>query len=367
MNMLPENDELKIGCLSRLFDNTTTSYKYLFFRAILHSLHETKFEEEEFELNEIVIKMLIEASYPYIHYRLSFGKMDQIAETIKKCCVGNYDNFEEKIRSSENKKIIKDLLNYVPYRLISVFFKNQLKNIPDHKKNQKIKEFASEQFDKIKPIYKIINDEKIILHKKWIEYFRENYKIVKAWADWEWMQYLQQKNPNVPAISQKLYPPPERLNLKKQTEYWKQIIVNWDKFNKKGKLKCIYSSDILDKDYKFSLDHFLPWSFVGHNQLWNLIPVKPEANTSKSDSLPSDIYLDGFIDVQYIGLSFSKEILGIARWEKEVECFVFDLHINSYNDLLDKEKLREKYENTLRPLFQIAENMGFEKDWRYKN
>jgi hypothetical protein len=46
----------------------------------------------------------------------------------------------------------------------------------------------------------------------------------------------------------------------------------------------------------------LPWSFVAHDQLWNLTPTSPEVNSSKSDNLPANTYFDRFVDLQHQGL-----------------------------------------------------------------
>ncbi|MFO7585650.1 MAG: HNH endonuclease domain-containing protein [Anaerolineales bacterium] len=36
----------------------------------------------------------------------------------------------------------------------------------------------------------------------------------------------------------------------------------------------------------YSLDHFLPWRYVAHDLLWNILPASKSVNSSKSDSLP---------------------------------------------------------------------------------
>ena len=40
---LPYSDELNIGYLSRLFDNTTNCYKFFWFQAIIRKLEKYKF------------------------------------------------------------------------------------------------------------------------------------------------------------------------------------------------------------------------------------------------------------------------------------------------------------------------------------
>ena len=58
-----------------------------------------------------------------------------------------------------------------------------------------------------------------------------------------------------------------------------------------------------------SLDHFIPWSFVLHDRMWNLVPVSKSINSSKSDLLPPlEKYLDSFIDLQFTAYTTALEI-----------------------------------------------------------
>ena len=78
-------------------------------------------------------------------------------------------------------------------------------------------------------------------------------------------------------------------------------------------------------DRSYELDHFLPWKFVAHNQLWNLIPVDPQANSSKSDYLPSEIYIDRLAETQRAALSIARDSFSHNKWKKEVEPYITDL------------------------------------------
>ena len=39
-------------------------------------------------------------------------------------------------------------------------------------------------------------------------------------------------------------------------------------------------------DQKISVDHFVPWQYVAHDELWNLHPTTKSINSSKSNNLP---------------------------------------------------------------------------------
>lgn len=365
MVSLPLSDGLNISSLSRLFDNTTNSYKYLFFRALLNHLYCAKFDESIISLDTLIDEMLCDAWYPYIYYRLSFGSQDQIAIIIDRCDAHAIKHDQLRNCFRNNRAITADLQRYVPYRLITVFFENELRGISDTQKNRKIFGLAETSFNTVKPLYKLIEqDSKIAieLHSDWMKYLYENFPIIKSWANWGWLQYLQKKNPHVPALSQKLSPPPDRAVLTQQTNYWKKVI---DSRKQSGQppLRCIYTDHEITPNYKFALDHFLPWSFVGHDQLWNLIPANPRVNSSKSNNLPHENYLSKLINFQYEGLITSRDALTENKWHRDTECFVSDLKLSS-DQLTMQEYLESAYKITVLPLIQLARNMGFSAGWR---
>ena len=61
----------------------------------------------------------------------------------------------------------------------------------------------------------------------------------------------------------------------------------------------IYGNEILtEKD--ISIDHFVPWSYVAHDELWNLCPTAKEVNSSKNNSLPNwDKYFKELANFEY--------------------------------------------------------------------
>lgn len=108
------------------------------------------------------------------------------------------------------------------------------------------------------------------------------------------------------------------------------------------------------------------WAFVAHDQLWNLVPTLAVVNSAKSDRLPSNVYFEPFVNLQHRGLFISHQILGERRWEKQVESFIADLKLGDKRDLLDLEKLRRAYQQTVLPLLELAKGLGFFSDWQYR-
>ncbi len=46
----------------------------------------------------------------------------------------------------------------------------------------------------------------------------------------------------------------------------------------------IYSGQILTEN-DISIDHFVPWSYVAHDEMWNLNPTTKSINSSKRNNL----------------------------------------------------------------------------------
>lgn len=340
MYKLPNQENINIEALSDLFKNTHTSYKYLFFQAILSFLNETNFKKTNYSFALLESKMLEIAEHPIRLYRLDFGKDDRIARKL-------YNQYEQ-----------IDLMDYVPYRLVIPFFDKQVtKGLVSPTANKKIADLSIQK-TQYKPIYQIIK-KSIIINPEWAAYLKDNFTIIEGWAFWHWAQYLQTKNPNALSLINKLQKPSERLSLNKQTQYWRTIL-------NKQSFKCIFSGNEITPN-NLSLDHFLPWSFIGHDQLWNLIPMRQNDNASKSDNIPSmEKYLDCFINMQRIGLEIAYNEMGKDQWQNTIGDFSTDFKME-FSDLRkpDNEIFTDKYKEIIMPLSILAKNSGFDCDWVY--
>jgi CRISPR/Cas system Type II protein with McrA/HNH and RuvC-like nuclease domain len=60
---------------------------------------------------------------------------------------------------------------------------------------------------------------------------------------------------------------------------------------------CFYCGKALTgKKRETHVDHFIPWSFVQSDHIWNLVLSCNKCNSSKSDKLPERGYLDGIVE-----------------------------------------------------------------------
>lgn len=365
---LPYSSELDVAALSRIFANATNSYKFVFFLSYLDILKRRDFTANEpISFQELIVEMLANSWYPHIYFKLSFGLQDQIISKldslkleISEPILKFRDTDKRLLRQTISKQTLDDsLMRYVPYRLLRPFFEEDLRGVPDYKVNSSVAQLAAKHFTVRRPLYCFGNKrDSLIPHQVWVEYFKIHYAIIKGWTAWNWLEYMQKCNQGVPAVSSKLFPPQERDSLKTQTEYWKLVLKHSD-------VRCIYTDERLSTD-RLSLDHYLPWSFVAHDQLWNLIPTLPEVNSSKSDQLPATRYFDRFVSLQHHGLTVTNKNAGEQEWDKYIESYISDLKFSDKLDLLDRDKLRRAYESTLLPMLELARNLGFSANWRFR-
>lgn len=128
-------------------------------------------------------------------------------------------------------------------------------------------------------------------------------------------------------------------------------------------LRCIYTNQRINAK-RFSLDHYLPWSFLAHDQLWNLIPTSPEVNSAKSNNIPSKKYFESFVFMQHQGLTVSHNKLPPQKWQNQVESYLSDLG-NTQENLLNLACLSESYKRTIMPLTSLAAAQGFRIEWSF--
>lgn len=360
-NVLPGSHRVPVNALARLFENTTTSYKYVFFLGLLEALKENSFSTVDLSVRHLAEAMVARAWYPVTMFHLSLGHQDQIAALIQ----AMPDLGESPLPRSRLRRAISQILDdhhrivrYVPYRLLAPFFAEQLRGLPDHSKHELIRTLAHSEFQAKKPLFRFKDDETFEVHPAWMEYLSHNLPIVAGWAELHWISYLEDRNPTVPALSQKAGPPKQRKPLTSQVRHWKAILASLG-----NGARCVYSHRPLEKDL-FHLDHFLPWTFVCHDALWNLLPVMPEANASKGNQLPDPSYLPSVSDLHFRALSCARSQMEHQVWQRIASSYVSDLRIPE-DDLLDPQKFAKAYSQAIRPQLEIARSLGFVSGWRW--
>ncbi|EPY2294216.1 HNH endonuclease domain-containing protein [Clostridium sporogenes] len=363
--MVPKSNKVDSRTFSRLLDDdkVVASYKMYWLFGVLE---EVTLGSVEIEFNRIVARMIVTAWYPIMQYKLSFGVFDNLQKPINyvalkygfasNCNESELLKFLCESEDKELKKMMGDLTCMVPYRLLSPFFKDKLKGQNKSSKNKIIQELSVESDT---CFYKIIKEGKnrILINEDWVQYLNENYRVIKSWIYYKLVCFLQKRNPNIPAIAFKLEAPKNR-DLASATKIWKEII------EFKGPKDIYTGKDFTKENYEIygglSIDHFIPWSFVLHDEMWNLVPTFKNINSSKSDKLLNyNRYIDDFCDMQYMAVTHILE----KRKQKDLESYIDVLKIENFQEYLKykpKEEFTKKLKQCISPLYQIAENQGFE-------
>ncbi len=350
---LPLDKHIDTRILAQIYNNTVATYKFYWFVALLDIV--VKEQRRQISFWEIIVGMIAEAWYPIHYFRLSFGKSDSLYDQIialqKELNIpidANKNDIRKQIINNLDNQRVKNLLRVftlnVPYRFLSPWISyttdNEVVNLSQSFSNN--------------CVYAITGGETIEINPKWEQYLNDNYLILRDFSFWNLTVFLQKRNPNVPDLPSKLVKPIQRDSLTKQRHFWNTYI------ELNGSMKCIYTGKALYKK-EYDLDHFVPWSFVSHNLLWNLLPSDSSINSSKSNNLPQlDKYLRPF------ALMHQKAIQAI--YPKNPNNKLLEDYLTLHNSLSELVQFSENdfvniFQKTFSPLVQIAENMGF-KYWQ---
>ena len=354
MNTLPPSRTLPIEPLTRIFKNTSATYKFYWFVGILDLY--VKRDMTRMKIWDIMVEMTVNAWYPVSYFRLSFGKSDSLRDAIislqevhKLPMNINPNELRKWLHSHKNDTQVRQTLGFLP-KNVPYWFMRPWIDIADTKEIIR----RSQSFEN-NCLYKLTKDDDTIwveLNPCWLPYLKENYVILKDYACWNLSSFLQVRNPNVPNIINKLVKAENRQALTRQRNYWDFVLEHSD-----GQ-KCIYTDKLITVG-NYDLDHFIPWSFVSHNLLWNLIPADGSVNSSKSDRLPDiDRYLLKLATSQQkaVRICLSENYRGQEILEDYISLGCTPQELIQ----MDSTTLRNCFARTFNPLSQIAQNMGFE-------
>ncbi|HSH03337.1 MAG TPA: HNH endonuclease domain-containing protein [Anaerolineae bacterium] len=365
MNILPNAPNLPIEHLAGAFRNTTNSYKYYWFLAILN--HIKAGGDATISIDALLADMVTSVWYPVNYFHLSFGSQDKLGRAVLTVKVAEDIDANDKPQAvqlavsaylnqngAEAKKV-RQLTRYVPTRFLRPWFQTETKGMKDHKVDNYIAEAASDYFTaRTTPMYCFVEPNSIKLNPHWLAYLRQHLNILQGFCWWHLLNYLQKRNPNVPNIASKLFPPETR-DLRNAHRFWQEVI------QKRGAVACIYSSETMTTLTGNSIEHFLPWSFVAHDLNWNLVPTPKPVNSAKRDRLPEmSRYFEPFADLQY-------EAVQVVTKAKLLEDYVLMAAVGSVAELkaMPRADFTDKLHDTIAPQIVIARNMGFTSNWVY--
>lgn len=346
---LPKSNGLPVNLLAACFNNTSATYKYYWILSILQAVEEGNLKVSK---RDLYSRMISNAWFTVNYFHVSFGKQDLIQQAIQ--AINEIEKIPidekqqlvfQKLSTSSNTKTEKQLWHFnrnVPHWFLSPWFP-KTKNETGAQQEKRI--YSQSKSFSEKCLY-ALNDDSIAINPEWKNYLTDNSRVLKDFCYWNLALFLQAKNPNVPDIPNKLIKPAQRSGLTKQrTQFWDLVV------QELGSVKCIYTGEKLTVG-NYAVEHFIPYNFVSHDLIWNLIPADKSFNSSKSDKLPPlEKYFNSFFALQKTAIEIVKG--------KNPNSKLLEDYLTIFPDL-DKNFTKEKFRERIQPLITIASNNGFE-------
>ena len=186
---------------------------------------------------------------------------------------------------------------------------------------------------------------------------QDNTVSIIGWIQYEKVKWLQNNNPEVPGLVYKLAPMDEKMRkLNHVRKLWEGIL-------ELTEVRDVFTGEVVTPK-KYDVDHFIPWSFVMNDELWNLMPMDSSLNSSKSNKLPKwDPFFERFAENQYLLYGVIHEKPGIHKLFEG--CYRDNLHsIWAGRELYCKGNSREQFYNILQknmqPVYDSARRQGYE-------
>ena len=183
---IPQSHILTTRYLNRVFDKTVATYKYYWLLGILDLF--VKQGKTRMNVWEIMVTMVANAWYPVNYFRLSFGKSESLYEAIL-ALQKEYnipinvsvrdltDLLKELIQRPDVRKRLNFLQMNVPFR----FLRPWIDTSDDRQTVIRSQTFENGCLYKLEKEHGTLWVE---LNPAWLDYLRENYDILSAFAYW---------------------------------------------------------------------------------------------------------------------------------------------------------------------------------------
>lgn len=199
----------------------------------------------------------------------------------------------------------------------------------------------------------------VYFNPSWIKMIQDNTVSILGWIQYEKVKWLQNNNPEVPGLVYKLAPMDEKMRkLKKVHELWDAII-------EKRSIEDVFKGNTINQK-EYDVDHFIPWSFVMNDELWNLMPMDSSLNSAKSNKLPKwDPFFAKFANNQFILYEMIHDESLPEIHKKYEVCFRDNLHsLWADRELYRKGNTRDEFygilEKNMRPVYDSARRQGYQ-------
>ena len=367
-------NKLDIEAFSLMMKDPSYCYKFYWLEAIVQLISEGV---SEATFDAVIDEMICNAWYSVreFHIHLSgVGADGQVRDGLERTVLkltelsdlpANASKVEIKNAIAEHNdelKVYKEqLTNMVPYRALAGFF-NKSDETADWNSTRRMTAYIERINRDVVLLPYTLGPEsrlrkKIYFQDDWITMIQDQTVAILGWIQYEKVKWLQNHNPEVPGLVYKLAPMDEKMRKLNHVRKLLEGILDI------SEVRDVFTDQpIVSK--KYDVDHFIPWSFVMNDELWNLMPMDSSLNSSKSNRLPKwNPFFERFARNQFLMYGLIHERDGIRKLYEA--CYRDNLHsIWAGQELYRKGNTEEEFYNILQknmqPVYDSARRQGYE-------
>ena len=368
---------LDIESFSLMMKDPSYCYKFYWLEALVVLISEGVTETT---FDEVIDEMIASAWYSVreFHIHLSGLLAGEVRDGLERAILllaqvsslptnASKTEIKNAIRNhnQELKAFKEQLTNMVPYRALAGFFNRSSETVNWGSKTQLV-----EYIERINSSVTILPytlgkssklKKEIRFSPAWVRMIQDNTVSIMGWIQYEKVKWLQMNNPEVPGLVYKLAPLDEKMRkLGNVRKLWEGIL-------ELHPVHDVFTQEPLEKN-QYDVDHFVPWSFVMNDELWNLMPMNSSLNSSKSNRLPRwDPFFVRFAENQFL-LYESVQTSPHIRQLYE-GCYRDNLHsLWAGQELYRPGNTRDEFfgilQKNMQPVYDSARRQGYEI-WKY--
>ncbi|WMC92330.1 HNH endonuclease signature motif containing protein [Kineothrix sp. MB12-C1] len=288
-----------------------TSYKYGFFKSILDSLYNADenlvltFDQLFYKFTEIYWNLVLK-------YNLR-----QKAKTKD----GRETSLERVLKEALNKQ---EIIADVSFEAIS----DEMKIKISHKVKMKCKENVVGALfgDSKHTLYSFSKKSEYIQLNPLVYAFMTKHKIILEKMNYfEWAKYLEKVNEK--SSTRNLLNNLDTITFRSDLSVYRRIL--FEEFEERS---CFYCG----KELKYGdihVDHFIPWSFIKDDSLWNLVLSCPQCNRKKSDKLTPELFVNHLIKRNHIILEKDADQISKSYQDQKLRLIYYWAKCNGYHEI----------------------------------
>ncbi len=369
---------LDIEGFSRMMKDPSYCYKFYWLEAIVGLISEGV---QDTTLDAVIDEMICSAWYSVREFHIHLSGMladGQIRDGLERIILRltelsdlPSDASGIEIRNAiaehnqELKKYKEQLTHMVPGRALAGFFAKSSEKVP-WGSARRLTEYVRHFDSTLARLPYTFGDssklkKEVHFNAEWMRMIQDNTVNIMGWIQFEKVKWLQNNNPEVPGLVYKLKPMDEKM---RRLNHVRRL---WEGIMNVCEVRDVFTGRPMNTK-RYDVDHFIPWSFVMNDELWNLMPMESSLNSSKSNRLPKwEPFFPVFADNQYLMYRMVQEKEELhKRFEM---CYRDNLHsIWAGQELYRPGNTKEEFCNVLqknmRPVYDSARRQGYEI-WNY--